>query len=146
MNEITSNIAYMTPLASQEKPMDIIKLNHNQHAATIRDLLDNKKRKAKAEADARACAGLIRNLRTALFLAMKGSAVARCGQYLLTIKAGKTLPGKLTLHDGRSVPLADIKHLTLNNGQKLYPEEIKTWYGGATYDADLEINDTEGTN
>ena len=119
---------------------DIIRLNHNQYDADIRAFLDARRSKKEHDRESRACDGVIKNLRSLLFLAMKGASIARCGKYLITIKPERHNQGALTLKDGRSIPLSEIVEIVINKGNDvIQASDVKTWYGGAVIGADLEI-------
>jgi len=127
----------------------IAKLSHNQFSSIIRDYLDAKATKKKAEADSRKADGVIKNLRSTIFLALKGATIGRCDNAIITVKPEKRNPGALTMHDGRSIPLEAIKEIVFITDKGTHDvvnaSDVKTWYGGATIGADLEITLTGDT-
>lgn len=119
---------------------DLVKLNHNQYAADIRAYLDAKAVKKKADADSRKADGVIKTLRSVIFLAMKDAIMAKCGNAVIVVKPEKRNAGALTLKDGRSIPLDTITDIVINGGTDVIKaSDVKTWYGGALIGADLEI-------
>jgi hypothetical protein len=121
--------------------MDVVQLPHNQYAADISALLDARAAKKKLDADSRKQEGIIKTMRSAIVSAMKGSPVARCGNYLIVRKPERRNPGALTLKDGRSVLLSEITEIVVNNGRDVFgPDEVRSWFGGSVIGPDLEIN------
>lgn len=84
--------------------------------------------------------GIIKTMRSAITLAMKGSPIARCGNYLIALRPERRNPGALTLKDGRGILLSEITEIVVNNGLDVFsPDEVRSWFGGSVIGSDLEI-------
>lgn len=112
----------------------VAKLPHNKYASDIREYLKAKADKQAADKASRQAAEKVKNLEAVLFIALGGARAGKCGNATIVVEPGNTIPGALTLKDGRKVPLSDILELTIRDGNAisaLNPDTVKTWYGGA---------------
>jgi len=123
-------------------PKLLPQINHNEYGPVITEYETATSDQKAADAASRHAKTRRDVARALLFKAMGKHAVVRCDRRLLTLKQASTTPGRVTLRDGRVIPLDQVTGVMVDG--KLIPlANIEKWFAGQENGETIEISEAE---